>query len=45
MKLEEFNKLCDDVIEKYHVDTPLTESDVNDKYLNVILCDLVSNFK
>ena len=23
MNLEEFNKLCDDVIEKYHVDTPL----------------------
>ena len=45
MNLEEFNKLCDDVIEKYHVDTPLTESDVTDKYLNIILCDLVSNFK
>ena len=45
MNLEEFNKLCDDVIEKYHVDTPLAESDVNDKYLNVFLCDLVSNFK
>ena len=45
MKLEEFNKLCDDVIKKYHVDTPLTESDVNDKYLTVFLCDLVSNLK
>ena len=45
MNLEEFNKLCDDVIEKYHVDTPLTESEVNDKYLTVILCDLISNIK
>ena len=44
-KLEEFNKLYDDVIEKYHVDTPLTESNVNDKYLTVFLCDLVSNLK
>lgn len=45
MNLEEFNELCDDMIKKYHVDTPLTESDATDKYLNVILCDLVSNFK
>lgn len=45
MNLEEFNKLCDDIIKEYRVDTPITESDVNDKYLTAILCDFVSSLK
>lgn len=45
MKLDILNKLCDDMIVKYHIDTSLEESEVNSKYTIIALCDLVSAIK
>lgn len=44
MSLEEFNKLCDDTLEEYRVELPITLNQV-DKYLTSILLGLVSSLK
>ena len=44
MSLEEFNKLCDDTLEEYRVELPITLNQV-DKYLTSILLGLVLSLK
>lgn len=45
MKLEEFNKLCDDFLKEYYIGIPLEETDVTSKYTIMVLYDLVLAIK
>lgn len=45
MKLEEFNKLCDDFLKEYYIGVPLEETDVTSKYTIMVLYDLVLAIK
>lgn len=44
MTLEEFNEFCDEILDEYHVELPITLNQV-DKYLTSTLLDLVKSLK
>lgn len=44
MTLEEFNEFCDEILDEYHIELPITLNQV-DKYLTSTLLDLVKSLK